>query len=149
MERQLELQMEAERSRRKQILDTQASVNVAEGAKAAEMLRAEGHAAAILREAEARQSEAILFAEGLAAQIKAISSQLDGNNDSAVDLLVRLQHIKALQSIAAGSGNSTYFLPQLDTPAGSQSFNVDVLEQLKRRPPVTVQQSPQPAIWQD
>ncbi len=43
VERQLELQMEAERNRRKQLLDTQAQVNVAEGHKQRVILESEGH----------------------------------------------------------------------------------------------------------
>jgi regulator of protease activity HflC (stomatin/prohibitin superfamily) len=41
--RQLELQMEAERNRRKQLLDTQAQINVAEGQKQRVILESEGH----------------------------------------------------------------------------------------------------------
>lgn len=43
VERQLELQMEAERNRRKQLLDTQAQINVAEGHKQRVILESEGH----------------------------------------------------------------------------------------------------------
>ena len=42
MEKQLELQMAAERDRRKKILDTQAMVNVAEGHKQRVILESEG-----------------------------------------------------------------------------------------------------------
>lgn len=42
-QRQLELQMEAERNRRKQLLDTQAQINVAEGQKQRVILESEGH----------------------------------------------------------------------------------------------------------
>lgn len=42
VEKQLELQMAAERERRKQILDTQALVNVAEGHKQRTILESEG-----------------------------------------------------------------------------------------------------------
>jgi len=43
VQRQLELQMEAERNRRKQLLDTQAQINVAEGQKQRVILESEGH----------------------------------------------------------------------------------------------------------
>lgn len=42
VEKQLELQMQAERERRKQLLDTQALVNVAEGQKERTILESEG-----------------------------------------------------------------------------------------------------------
>lgn len=42
VEKQLELQMQAERERRKQLLDTQALVNVAEGQKQRTILQSEG-----------------------------------------------------------------------------------------------------------
>lgn len=41
VERQLEQQMEAERNRRKQLLDTQAAINVAEGMKQRTILNSE------------------------------------------------------------------------------------------------------------
>lgn len=42
IEKQLELQMQAERERRKQLLDTQALINVAEGQKQRTILQSEG-----------------------------------------------------------------------------------------------------------
>jgi regulator of protease activity HflC (stomatin/prohibitin superfamily) len=42
VEKQLELQMQAERERRKQILDTQALINVSEGQKQRSILESEG-----------------------------------------------------------------------------------------------------------
>lgn len=42
-QRQLESQMEAERNRRKQLLDTEAQINIAEGHKRRVILESEGH----------------------------------------------------------------------------------------------------------
>ena len=138
VERQLEMQMEAERNRRKQILDTQALVNVAEGQKDSDILRAEGRAAAITREAEARKTEAVLHAQGLADQIAAVAAQMDGDKSLAADLLVRFENIRQLQAIAKGSGNSTYFLPQLDAMS---AYNVDLVEKLKNASTPTSKQA--------
>ncbi|KAL8286407.1 hypothetical protein RQP46_004424 [Phenoliferia psychrophenolica] len=52
VERQLEQQMEAERNRRKQLLDTQAAINVAEGNKQRTILNSEGELQAKINEAE-------------------------------------------------------------------------------------------------
>lgn len=61
-QRQLELQMEAERNRRKQLLDTQAAVNVAEGHKQRVILESEGHLIARSNEADASyKSQLFLF----------------------------------------------------------------------------------------
>jgi len=56
-QRQLEIQMEAERNRRKQLLDTQAQVNVAEGHKQRVILESEGHVRAILYLVSVTRSE--------------------------------------------------------------------------------------------
>ncbi|KAJ7881480.1 hypothetical protein B0H13DRAFT_1629984, partial [Mycena leptocephala] len=77
-------QMEAERNRRKQLLDTQAQINVAEGQKQRVILESEGRLAAksneadaafktVVREAEARKQQALMEASALAQQIDAVA----------------------------------------------------------------------------
>lgn len=55
--------MEAERNRRKQLLDTQAQVNVAEGHKQRVILESEGHLAAKSNEADAKYKTVFRLAE--------------------------------------------------------------------------------------
>ncbi|GAW04705.1 stomatin family protein [Lentinula edodes] len=63
VERQLELQMEAERNRRKQLLDTQAQINIAEGQKQRVILESEGHLEAKSNEADAKYKTVVREAE--------------------------------------------------------------------------------------
>ncbi|KAJ7322798.1 hypothetical protein DFH08DRAFT_655432, partial [Mycena albidolilacea] len=90
VERQLELQMKAERNRRKQLLDTQAQINVAEGQKQRVILDSEGHLAAksnevdaafktVVREAEACKQQALMEASVPASQIDALAQAVAGN----------------------------------------------------------------------
>ncbi|KAF8832600.1 hypothetical protein HHX47_DHR1001433 [Lentinula edodes] len=128
--RQLELQMEAERNRRKQLLDTQAQINIAEGQKQRVILESEGHLEAksneadakyktVVREAEARQQQSIMEASALAEQVSKLALSISGAVDEAhvqssdqrraLDALVELRRLEQLKAIAKGSGTSTYF----------------------------------------
>ncbi|KAJ3882334.1 hypothetical protein F5051DRAFT_394498 [Lentinula edodes] len=130
VERQLELQMEAERNRRKQLLDTQAQINIAEGQKQRVILESEGHLEAksneadakyktVVREAEARQQQSIMEASALAEQVSKLALSISGAVDEAhvqssdqrraLDALVELRRLEQLKAIAKGSGTSTYF----------------------------------------
>ncbi|KAF5366177.1 hypothetical protein D9758_005811 [Tetrapyrgos nigripes] len=95
VERQLELQMEAERNRRKQLLDTQAQINVAEGLKQKVILESEGNLTAkaneadakyktVVREAEARQQQALMEASAIAQQIDLISRSIASSRFSSI-----------------------------------------------------------------
>ncbi|KAJ3914984.1 hypothetical protein F5877DRAFT_82259 [Lentinula edodes] len=130
VERQLELQMEAERNRRKQLLDTQAQINIAEGQKQRVILESEGHLEAksneadakyktVVREAEARQQQSIMEASALAEQVSKLALSISGAVDEAhvqssdqrraLDALVELRRLEQLKAIAKGTGTSTYF----------------------------------------
>ncbi|KAJ6460958.1 stomatin family protein [Mycena sanguinolenta] len=154
VERQLELQMEAERNRRKQLLDTQAQINVAEGQKQRVILESEGHLAAksneadaafktVVREAEARKQQALMEASALASQIDALAEAVaapgtapgPAERKQALDALIELRRLEQLRAIAKGTGNATYFFGDraalgLNGGAGD-AFNVDYAEQVK------------------
>ncbi|KAF8218283.1 hypothetical protein K438DRAFT_1796620 [Mycena galopus ATCC 62051] len=154
VERQLELQMEAERNRRKQLLDTQAQINVAEGQKQRVILESEGHLAAksneadaafktVVREAEARKQQALMEASALASQIDAVAEAVaapgtppgPSERKQALSALVELRRLEQLGAIAKGTGNATYFFGDraalgLGGGAGD-AFNVDYAEQVK------------------
>ncbi|KAJ7449304.1 stomatin family protein [Mycena latifolia] len=154
VERQLELQMEAERNRRKQLLDTQAQINVAEGQKQRVILESEGHLAAksneadaafktVVREAEARKQQALMEASALAQQIDAVAEAVaapgsppgPAERKHALNALVELRRLEQLRAIAGGAGNSTYFFGDraamgLGTSA-AEAYNVDYAEQVK------------------
>ncbi|KAI0090636.1 hypothetical protein BDY19DRAFT_723895 [Irpex rosettiformis] len=131
VEKQLELQMAAERERRKKILDTQAMVNVAEGHKQRVILESEGALESQLNNAAGAKRKLILESEGtleasknegkaLAAQVDILARSLghaESESDEpsvehklkALDALLELRRIEQLKAIANGRGNATYF----------------------------------------
>ncbi|KAK7052406.1 PHB domain-containing protein [Favolaschia claudopus] len=157
VERQLELQMEAERNRRKQLLDTQAQINVAEGQKQRVILESEGHLAAksneadaafktVVREAEARKQQALMEASALASQIDAIAQAVaapgsapgPAERGQALNALVELRRLDQLRAIAGNAGKGTYFFGNqaalgvgMGLGGGGDAFNVDYAEQVK------------------
>jgi len=146
--------MEAERNRRKQILDTQAQINVAEGQKQRVILQSEGDLQAksneadaayktVFREAEARMQQALMEAEGLAKQVKEIASALAGKDgevtredrERALKALLEIRRLEQLGAIAAGPGNSTYFFGDraaLGVEANEGAFGIDYAERVKQ-----------------
>ncbi|RDB29775.1 Protein QmcA [Hypsizygus marmoreus] len=151
VERQLELQMEAERNRRKQLLDTQAQINIAEGQKQRVILESEGlleaksneadaHYKTVFREAEARKQQALMEASAIATQVEEIarSITLDKNNvqpedrQRALGTLVELKRLEQLKAIAASKSNSTYFFgDQAALGRANDAYNVDYAEHVK------------------
>lgn len=159
VERQLELQMEAERNRRKQILDTQAQINIAEGHKQRVILESEGHLQAkaneaeasfktVVRGAEARLQQAVMESNALAQQVEQVANALAAQSDSkvkpiptaedrklALSTLVELRRLEQLKAIAQGQGNSTYFFGEKSIGAGQPTadmYNADFVEQVKK-----------------
>lgn len=121
VERQLEQQMEAERNRRKQVLDTEAGVNVAEGQKRKAILESEG-----LLQAKRNQTDAEFYKEQKQADAKkyaietetsAVSDQMKEltkllrTPDRVTSFLLESRRLTHLSSIAANSGNKVYFIP--------------------------------------
>ncbi|KAG6820911.1 hypothetical protein H0H93_009685 [Arthromyces matolae] len=146
VERQLELQMEAERNRRKQLLDTQAQINIAEGQKQRVILESEGHLEAksneadasfktVVREAEARQKQALLEASALASQVEELAKSIAKDKDHvqaeerqrALASLVELRRLEQLKAIAQSNSNSTYFFgDQAALGRVSESYNIEM-----------------------
>ncbi len=144
---QLEKQMEAERRRRENELDTQARIRTAEGAKAQAVLVSEGELVATRNRAEGLKTESVIVSQGefeaaknradaqkyqmdteaaaLANQIKTIAAST-GSTETAVHLLLekqRLEHLKAI----AGRDNKVYFID----PAHSFPGTVPVTDAVK------------------
>ncbi|KAG6831063.1 hypothetical protein H0H92_012986 [Tricholoma furcatifolium] len=163
VERQLELQMEAERNRRKQLLDTQAQINVAEGQKQRVILESEGHLEAksneadafhktVVREAEARQKQAMLEASALAAQVEELGRSIAKDKDNvssverqrALNALVELRRLEQLKAIAQSKSNSTYFFgDQAALGRANDAYNVDYAQHMKS----AIHQKPVSPSW--
>lgn len=152
VERQLELQMEAERNRRKQLLDTQAQINVAEGQKQRVILESEGHLRAksneadafyktVVREAEARKQQSLMEASAIAQQVQEIARSIARDKDQitteerthALSTLVELRRLEQLKAIAKSQSNSTYFFGDRAVLGrdANDAYNVDYAEQVK------------------
>ncbi|GFR45595.1 hypothetical protein Agub_g6990 [Astrephomene gubernaculifera] len=121
VERQLEQQMEAERARRRQILDTQAAINVSEGLRDKAILEAEGLKRKAILESEGIQqalrnrADAELYSaerntQALKLQLEEMKSAFGGDLTAAANYLLRLKQVEQMTAIAAGQNNSTYFL---------------------------------------
>lgn len=121
VEHQLEKQLEAERNRRKQLLDTEANINVAEGEKKRLVLLSEGNLIAAKNDADANYLKMQKEAEGkkysIDQETEAMSNQLERlkstleSSDLVVKYLVEQQKLKHLQSLALSKNNNTYFIP--------------------------------------
>ncbi len=138
--RQLEQQMEAERARRKQLLDTEAAVNVADGMKRKAILESEGRLQAqknqaegdyvqVVRKAEANKSSLILEAEGVRDQLQKIGESLNGDYFSAAKLRMELARIEQFKAIADGMNNTIYFAKDGNLGDG---LLIDLGEKLKK-----------------
>lgn len=107
--RQLEKQMQAERSRRENELQTQADIRTAEGAKQIAVLNSEGFLIAAKNKAEAARYELTATSDGLSGQIKSLSEQFDGDTDKAAKYLLEMKKLEHLQKLAT-TENKVYFM---------------------------------------
>lgn len=128
IQRQLEQQLEAERARRKQLLDTEAAVNVAEGIKQKTILESEGLLQARKNEAEAHKVLLTLQAEGIRRQVEELSTVV--GVDLAMSCLLELKRIEQFKAIAEGSNNSIYFAKDNSLQKG---YLADFAESLKHK----------------
>ncbi|KZO98020.1 stomatin family protein [Calocera viscosa TUFC12733] len=139
VERQLELQMEAERNRRKQLLDTQAAVNVAEGMKQKTILQSEGEMQGRINQADGEFQARLKEAEGFGRQIEMIAQAIAGHGAlvesearvRAVDFITEVRRQDTFRTIAHGQGNNTYFLPG-DATGLSQPYEMDATQRWVR-----------------
>lgn len=131
MARKLELQMEAERNRRENELNTRAKVNTAEGEKQQKILKSEAEKQSIILKSEAdflaakntadanlmiekSKSDAEAYrirveAEANAELLKKISDIVGSEN--AVKYLLESKKYAATQSIATGPNSKVFFMP--------------------------------------
>jgi regulator of protease activity HflC (stomatin/prohibitin superfamily) len=117
----LEKQMDAERDRRQQELNTRAKINISEGEKQSAILHSEGQLIAAKNLADAALLAAQREAEGqkytieqetlaLTTQLETISKQLNNDYYLAVQYLLARRRFDELQAIANGQNNATYFI---------------------------------------
>lgn len=113
--RTMELQMQAERNRRAEILkaegEKQAQILNSEGEKQAEINAAEAEKQANILKAEGEARAKILQAEAEATAIRNITEAVSNGGADPVNYLLAVKYIESLKDIAGGQDNKTVYLP--------------------------------------
>ncbi len=107
--RQLEKQMQAERSRRENELQTQADIRSAEGAKQIAILDSEGLLIAAKNKSDALKYELSATSSGLADQIESVAQKFNGDTEKASQYLLEMKRLDHLEKLA-GTNNKVYFM---------------------------------------
>ena len=113
--RTMELQMQAERNRRAEILkaegEKQAQILNSEGEKQAEINAAEADKQANILKAEGEARAKVLQAEAEAAAIRNIAEAVSDRGADPVNYLLAVKYIETLKEVAGGQDNKTVYLP--------------------------------------
>ncbi len=113
--RTMELQMQAERNRRADILkaegEKQAQILNSEGEKQAEINAAEAEKQANILRAEGEAQAKILQANAEATAIRQIAEAVSDQKADPVNYLLALKYVDALKEVAGGQQNKTVYLP--------------------------------------
>jgi regulator of protease activity HflC (stomatin/prohibitin superfamily) len=113
--RTMELQMQAERNRRAEILkaegEKQAQILNSEGEKQAEINAAEADKQANILKAEGEARAKVLQAEAEAAAIRNIAEAVADRGADPVNYLLAVKYIETLKEVAGGQQNKTVYLP--------------------------------------
>ena len=113
--RTMELQMQAERNRRAEILkaegEKQAQILNSEGEKQAEINAAEAEKQANILRAEGEAKAKVLQAEAEATAIRNIAEAVSDRGADPVNYLLAVKYIETLKEVAGGQNNKTVYLP--------------------------------------
>ena len=113
--RTMELQMQAERNRRAEILkaegEKQSQILNSEGEKQAEINAAEAEKQANILKAEGEARAKVLQAEAEAAAIRNIVEAVADRSADPVNYLLAVKYIETLKEVAGGQQNKTVYLP--------------------------------------
>jgi regulator of protease activity HflC (stomatin/prohibitin superfamily) len=113
--RTMELQMQAERNRRAEILkaegEKQSQILNSEGEKQAEINAAEAEKQANILKAEGEARAKVLQAEAEATAIRNIAEAVADRGADPVNYLLAVKYIEALKEVAGGQENKTVYLP--------------------------------------
>ena len=113
--RTMELQMQAERNRRAEILkaegEKQSQILNSEGEKQAQINAAEAEKQANILKAEGEARAKILQAEAEATAIRQISDAVADKGSDPVNYLLAVKYIETLKDVAGGQNNKTVYLP--------------------------------------
>jgi len=126
VEHQLEKQLEGERNRRKQLLDTESAINIAEGHRRIAILESEGQLIAAKNKADAEKYTIEATTTAFADQIERLAASL-GTPEMAIQYLLEQQRLKHLQELAAGRNNTIYFSDSANNLPNMKAF-ADMLD---------------------
>ncbi len=107
--RQLEKQMQAERARRENELQTQADIRSAEGAKQIAILNSEGLLISAKNKSDAMKYELSATSSGLAEQIEGLAKQFNGDTLKASEYLLEMKRLEHLSKMAE-KDKKVYFM---------------------------------------
>ncbi len=107
--RQLEKQMQAERARRENELQTQADIRSAEGAKQIAILNSEGLLISAKNKSDAMKYELSATSSGLSEQIEGLAKQFNGDTLKASEYLLEMKRLEHLSKMAE-KDNKVYFM---------------------------------------
>jgi regulator of protease activity HflC (stomatin/prohibitin superfamily) len=106
---QLEKQMQAERSRRENELQTQADIRTAEGAKQIAILNSEGLLISAKNRSDALKYELTATSSGLGEQIECLAKIFGGDYKQASNYLLEMKRLDHLEKMAQ-TDNKVYFM---------------------------------------
>ena len=113
--RTMELQMQAERNRRAEILkaegEKQAQILNSEGEKQAEINAAEADKQANILKAEGEARAKVLQAEAEATAVRNVAEAVADRGADPVNYLLAVKYIETLKEVAGGQENKTVYLP--------------------------------------
>ena len=113
--RTMELQMQAERNRRAEILkaegEKQSQILNSEGEKQAEINAAEADKQANILKAEGEARAKVLQAEAEATAIRNVAEAVADRGADPVNYLLAVKYIETLKEVAGGQENKTVYLP--------------------------------------
>ena len=113
--RTMELQMQAERNRRAEILkaegEKQAQILNSEGEKQAEINAAEAEKQANILKAEGEAKAKVMQAEAEATAIRNMAEAVADRGADPVNYLLAVKYIETLKEVAGGQQNKTVYLP--------------------------------------
>jgi len=126
----LEKQMQAERMRRENELQTQSDIRTAEGAKQIEILKSEGLFISEKNKADAAKYALIANATALNEQLSCLTVNFNGDFDKASAFLLETNRLSHMSNIASANNKVVYFMDSKGT-FPSQNILLDMCEQSK------------------
>jgi regulator of protease activity HflC (stomatin/prohibitin superfamily) len=123
--RSLEKQMEAERNRRENELNTQALIRSAEGTRDSEMLKADSLYYNAQKVSDAQRYAVEQATQAAINQIKEVKAAVPNlSDDKVLDYILESKRLEHLKAIASSNSSKTYFIdPKSAFPAVSTLFD--------------------------